>query len=74
MTIHEAKEKHETALLRLPNVVGVGLGQKAGQDVITVLVTHKVPASQLLPQETIPPVLEGYATEVIAIGNPSIRS
>jgi hypothetical protein len=74
MTIKEAKEQHETTLMRLPNVIGVGLGSKAGQPVITVLVTHKVPSSQLLPQEVIPAVIEGYATEVIAIGRPTINS
>ena len=72
MTINEAKEKHEAALLRLPNVVGVGLGTKAGRAVITVLVTHKVSAAQLPPQATIPSVIEGYATDVLAIGNPTI--
>lgn len=74
MTIKEAKEKHETTLMRLPNVIGVGLGNKAGQPVITVLVTQKIPFAQLLPQEVIPPVIDGYATDVIAIGSPTINS
>lgn len=70
MTIYEAKEKSEADLMRLPNVVGVGLGTKAGQEVITVLVTKKVPLTQLQPHEIVPPVIEGYMTDVITIGQP----
>ena len=72
MTISKAKEKHEASLMRLPNVVGVGIGDKAGRAVITVLVTQKVAPSQLQPHETIPAVIEGYEVDVIAIGNPTI--
>lgn len=71
MTINEAKEKSEADLMRLPNVVGVGLGTKAGQEVITVLVIKKVPLAQLQPGESIPPVIEGYKTDVITIGQPT---
>ena len=73
MTINEAKEKHEAALMRLPNVVGVGIGMRAGQAVLTVLVTHKVPLTHLQPQDVIPPTIEGFDTDVITIGHPTIN-
>ena len=68
MTITEAKETHEAALMRLPNVIGVGIGKRAGRDVITVLVTRKVPLADLQPHESIPKILAGYETDVMPIG------
>jgi hypothetical protein len=68
MTIEAAKRKYEEQLLRLPNVTGVGIGEKAGKPVITVFVTHKVPESALQPQEVVPRTLEGWATNVEEIG------
>ena len=52
----------------LPNVSGVGIGEKAGKVVIKVLVTHKVPESALQHQEIVPKTLEGYETDVDEIG------
>ncbi len=60
--------KYETQLMGLPNLVGMGIGEKAGKPVIKVFVTHKVPESALRPQEIIPRLLEGYETDVEAIG------
>ncbi len=68
MSIEAAKLKHEEALLRLPNVTGVGIGEKAGKQVVKVFVTHKVPESALQPQELVPKTLEGYETDVEEIG------
>jgi hypothetical protein len=62
MTIEAAKMKHEERLMRLPNVTGVGIGEKEGKAVIVVFVAQKVPASTLQPQELIPKRLESYAT------------
>ena len=64
----EAVKKYEEQLLRLPNVTGVGIGEKAGKVVIKVFVTHKVPESVLQPQEVIPKMLEEWATDVEEIG------
>jgi len=50
--------------MRLPNVTGVGIGEKAGKPVIKVFVTHKVPESALQPQEVVPKALEGWETDV----------
>lgn len=68
MSIEAVKEKHKEQLMRLPNVTGVGIGEKVGKTVIKVFVTHKVPKSALQPQEIVPKSLEGYETEVEEIG------
>jgi hypothetical protein len=69
MSIHAAQQQHQDELLRLPNVVGVGIGEKGGKQVIKVLVTHKVPASALKPEEVIPKTVGGYATDVEEVGS-----
>ena len=74
MSIQEAKEKHEHALLGLQNVVGVALGQKycggngVGRIAIVVFVKVKVPETVLAPADIIPRMLEGYETDVIDAG------
>ena len=64
MSIEAVKEKNEERLMRLPNVTGVGIGEKTGKVVIMVFVTHKVSESALRPQEIVPKTLEGYETDV----------
>lgn len=71
MSIDEVKDQHEAALLQLPNVVGVGIGERRGQRVIVVLVRHKVPRAELLPQDLVPTRLDSYETDVVAIGIPT---
>ena len=68
MSIEAVKEKNEERLMRLPNVTGVGIGEKGGKPVIKVFVTHKVPESALQPQEVVPKALEGWETDVEEIG------
>ena len=68
MSIGAVKMKYEEQLMRLPNVTGVGIGEKAGQAVIKVFVTHKVPESALRPPEIVPRSLGGYETDVEEIG------
>lgn len=60
--------KHEEQVMQLLNVTGIGIGQKAGKDVIKVFVTRKLPESALQPDEIIPKTLEGYQTDVEEIG------
>jgi hypothetical protein len=65
MNIEAVKKANEERLMRLPNVTGVGIGEKAGKAVIKVFVTHKVAESALQPQEVVPKTLEGgYETDV----------
>jgi hypothetical protein len=54
--------------MQLPNVTGIGIGKKAGKDVIKVFVTQKLPESALQPDAIIPKTLEGYQTDVEEIG------
>ncbi len=68
IAIAEAKTRHEAELLALPNVTGVGIGERAGKPVIKVFVTEKVPESRLAAEERIPTLLDGYEVDVEAIG------
>jgi hypothetical protein len=68
MDIETVKAEHEEQLMQLPNVIGVGIGTKSGEEVIVVMVTHKVPASSLKPHEIVPKELGGYRTDVEEIG------
>lgn len=68
MDIEATLRKHEDFLMGLPNVVGVGIGERAGKEVITVFVTHKVPAHTLATDEIVPKTLDGYETDVEEIG------
>jgi hypothetical protein len=68
IAIAEAKTRHEAELLALPNVTGVGIGERAGKPVIKVFVTERVPESRLAPEERIPTLLDGYEVDVEAIG------
>lgn len=66
--MEEARSRHEAALLELPNVTGVGIGERAGKPVIKVFVTRKVPESSLAPDERVPASLEGHEVDVEEIG------
>jgi len=68
MSIETVREQNEESLMRLPNVTGVGIGEKAGKTVIKVFVTHKVPESALRTQEIVPKSLESYEIDVEEIG------
>ncbi len=68
IAIEEARSRHEAALMKLPNVTGVGIGERAGQPVIKVFVTEKVPESSLAPDELVPTSLEGHEVDVEEIG------
>jgi len=68
MDIQTAKQQCEQELMNRPNVVGVGIGEKAGKQVIKVFVTHKVPESALQREDIIPKTVEGFETDVDEIG------
>jgi len=69
MSIETVQQQHQDELMRLPNVVGVGIGEKGGRKIIKILVTHKVPASSLRPEEIVPKTVGGYETDVEEIGS-----
>lgn len=68
MDIGSVRKRHEDRLMQLPNVVGVGTGEKMGKEVLKVFVTHKVPESSLRPEDIIPKTLEGCEVDVEEIG------
>lgn len=74
MSILMVVNKYQDQLLQLPNVTGIGIGERAGEEVIKVFVTHKVPESQLKPQEVVPRMLEDYTIDVEVIGNVCVLS
>jgi hypothetical protein len=69
-----AAESARAQLGQYPNVTGVGVGTKqiAGAHTeswcISVLVSKKVPASELAPAEQIPDQIDGVPTDVIEVG------
>jgi hypothetical protein len=69
VSIQSVKRKFEDQLLRLPNVTGVGIGDREGREVLKVFVSQKVPESDLKSNEIIPQVLDGYETDVEEIGS-----
>jgi len=66
--IAEVKARHEADLLALPNVTGIGIGERDGRPVIRVFVSEKLPESDLAPEERVPVSLDGYEVDVEAIG------
>lgn len=68
MELEKVVRKYETDLLRLPYVIGVGMGFVQGKEVIQVFVSKKVPRSQLQEGEQIPIQLETYPTNIIEVG------
>ena len=74
MNIEAVQRKYEAKLMQLPNVTGLGIGEKAGKQVIKVFVTRKVPESLLRPEEIVPKNLEEWETDVDEIGVVSTQS
>ena len=68
MEIEAVLRKHEDALLAYPNVNGVAIGERAGRPVIKVLVSKKVPESELQSDQILPKELEGCPLDVEEIG------
>ncbi len=68
MNIENVQRKYEEQLMQLPNVSGVGIGEKSGKEVIKVFVSRKLPESSLGPLDVVPKILEGYETDVEEIG------
>lgn len=72
--VHQAKEQHKAELLRLPNVVGVGVGYREAQGVptdtmsVVVLVTQKLPRYALTVDAMIPKRVDDVGTDVRAVG------
>lgn len=77
MTLEEAqraKARHEAALLRKPNVVGLGVGKKVvgGEETdelcVVVFVTRKVPPAELRAHGLVPLRVDDVKTDVVETG------
>lgn len=66
MSIEDVKRRHESSLMSLPQVVGVGIGERDGKPVIAVLVKTKEAAAGLPP---IPESIEGYPVTIVEAGD-----
>jgi len=70
----EVKRRHETELLRKPNVVAVGVGfrtrggQTTSEVCLVVSVTQKILASKLKRNEVLPQTLEDVPIDVVETG------
>jgi hypothetical protein len=68
------KRRHERLLMRMANVVAVGVGyrQRGGQPTdevaIVVSVSRKLPVAELRPGTGIPSRLEGVPVDVVEVG------
>jgi hypothetical protein len=73
MAIEDVMARHEDMLLAVPNVVGVGIGERDGKPVIKVFVAESVPESALALGERVPESLEGFDVDVEAIGEVEVE-
>jgi hypothetical protein len=68
------KKDHEQELMAKPNVVGVGVGLRQKDDVLTdimaiiVMVSRKITTAQLDPESLIPPEIDGVPVDVQEVG------
>jgi len=68
------KENYEAQLMAKANVVGVGIGMRmrggepVGEVSLVVMVTHKLPRSQLTPEDIVPGEIEGVLVDVQEVG------
>jgi hypothetical protein len=70
----EVQAKYANDLMKKPNVVGVAVGYTSRNGVrspdvgVIVMVDHKVPSSQLSPNDLIPSELDGVPVDVQETG------
>ena len=73
-SLRHVKEAYKHELLKIPNVVGVGVGYKIREGRITdepaimVYVTRKLPKQALRKEELVPEELDGIKTDVVEVG------
>ncbi|MGH2545603.1 MAG: hypothetical protein ACRDHJ_01860 [Actinomycetota bacterium] len=66
--------RHESELLRYPNVVGAAVGVRTrggkptGEPCLVIYVERKVPQSELAEGETLPRQVEGVPVDVVPVG------
>ena len=65
LTIEQAKERHETELMAIDGVVGVGIGECEGDPCVKVLLENE--SSDLKQQ--IPTQIDGFTVEMEVVGS-----
>jgi hypothetical protein len=76
----EVKRAHQERLMRMANVVGVGVGlvQRRGAPTsavgLVVMVRRKVPVDLLDPKDVIPSTLDDVPVDVREVGDISIQA
>lgn len=76
--IASVREKHEAALLKYPNVMGLTIGFKSRKNkptkelCLVVLVEKKIGEETLAKEEIIPKEIDGVPTDVVEIGRVEI--
>ena len=74
LRIAEVRARHETELLRYPNVVGVAEGirtkggKPTGEPCLVVYVERKIPRAKLDKSEILPREIEGIPVDVVEVG------
>lgn len=70
----QARSRHEPALMRYPNVVGVSEGGRmrggrpTGESSLVVYVERKIPRDQLGEDEVLPSQVDGVPVDVVEVG------
>jgi hypothetical protein len=73
MKVENALKEYKRTIVGLPNVTGVGVGKKNGEDSIIVFVAKKIPESQLDRWAVIPKKIGAFATDVRLERRKSVR-
>lgn len=75
MEIQQVLDSHRDQLMRMPNVVGVGIGfrevagERTKQLAIVVFVNKKLPRTAIAPADLLPKDLGGVPVDVREIGS-----
>lgn len=67
MDVEEAFNRHESRLMSIPGVVGVGIGESGGRPIISIMVRALTPELR----STLPADVEGVATRIDVVGDVS---
>lgn len=69
------RQAHEAELLRMTNVVGVGVGlrtrggRRQGEVALVVMVRQKVPQAMLAKADVLPGEIDGVPVDVVEVGD-----
>jgi hypothetical protein len=74
MKIKNIIRSRKQKFMKKANVVGIGEGIKHGKPCITVLVTRKVPLTDLSAEDIVPTQVDNVLTDVIEVGNIKIQA